>query len=66
MKKQADNSKDKQIASLKAQLRQLEQTREEQVNELLDKLGTAMSDVAELLVRCAGIDPDRKRGGFID
>jgi hypothetical protein len=54
MSKKPDDSKDKQIAALKAQLRQLEQTRGEQVSELMQQLETAMSDIAELLVRCEG------------
>lgn len=55
MSKQKTLNADQEIAKLKAQLKQLEQTREEQVDELLDRLRTAMSDTAELLVRCAGM-----------
>jgi len=54
MSKKSDDSKDKKIAMLEAQLKQLEQVREDQVEELLSKLQTAMSDIADLLVRCKG------------
>ena len=44
---------------LEAQLRQLEQTRNDQVNELLSEKATAMSDIAELLTRCVRADNER-------
>lgn len=53
-KPKTEDAKDRRIKQLEAQLRQLEQTREEQVDDLLDRLRTSMSDVAELLVRCNG------------
>lgn len=41
-----------EVRILKEQLRQLEQTRSEQVDELLGKQAEMMSDIAELLTRC--------------
>jgi hypothetical protein len=41
-----------QVKRLENKLRQLEQTRSEQVEELLAKQAEMMSDIAELLTRC--------------
>ena len=40
------------VTRLEAKLLQLEKTRGEQVQELLDKQAELMSDIADLLVRC--------------
>ncbi len=44
------------IRHLQAQLEQLEQTRNEQVEFLLNYIGVLMSDVADLMVRCTPRD----------
>ena len=41
-----------QVKRLEKKLRQLEQTRSDQVEELLAKQAEMMSDIAELMTRC--------------